>query len=400
MKKIIFVLLLITFNLAFKIEDCMCQWVQVSNMTGYGNVYALAKSGNYIFAGIHDDPQGVYLSTNNGNNWTQTSLNNVYIHAFAINGNCIFAGTCENSNWNYKSTNNGTNWIEFYLNGTIYSFAVSGNYVYAGTQTKGVYFTTNNGNNWTQTSFNNQLARSLAANGNYIYAGTYSSGVYSSSDNGTNWMQSSLNNKQIWALAVNGNNVYAGTDSGLYLSTNYGSNWTLTGLNKKIYALIVYENNIFAGTYQDGIYLSGNNGTNWIQRNEGLDYLTIWSFCTSNNYIFAGASGRRVYRRLLSELVDIKSISGQLPSQYELSQNYPNPFNPVTTIRFTLPENSKLKIIVYNSIGQKIEVLTNHYYNAGSYSLKFDGTKLPSGIYFYRILAENFSETKRMILLK
>lgn len=88
------------------------------------------------------------------------------------------------------------------------------------------------------------------------------------------------------------------------------------------------------------------------------------------------------------------------PEKFTLTQNYPNPFNPLTTISFTLPKDSKVKIIIYNSIGQQIEVLTNQYYNAGSYSLKFDGTKLPSGIYFYRILAGDYSESRRMILLK
>lgn len=397
MKKIILFSLLIILNLAFKVENCMCQWVQVVHWTG--NVYALANSGNYIFAGIHDSPQGIYLSTNNGDNWTQTSINNVYIHAFAINGNCIFAGTCDNLYWNYKSTNNGTNWSEFNITSTIYSFAVSGNYVYAGTQTKGVYFTTNNGTNWIQSSLNNGLARSLAAEGNYVYAGTYSSGVYLSSDNGTNWTQSSLNNLHIWSLAVNGNNVYAGTDSGLYLSTNNGSNWTLTGLDKKIYALKVYGNNVFAGTYQDGIYISSNNGTNWTQRNEGLGNVIVWSFCIYNNYIFTGTSGY-VYRRHLGELVGINPISGQLPLHNALLQNYPNPFNPSTNIKYRIANNSFVTLKVYDIMGREIETPVNEIQRPGEYEVSFNAGKLSSGVYFYKLIAGEYSGTKRMILLK
>lgn len=88
------------------------------------------------------------------------------------------------------------------------------------------------------------------------------------------------------------------------------------------------------------------------------------------------------------------------PEKFTLSQNYPNPFNPITTIRFTLPKNSKVKLTIYNSIGQQIEELINQYYTAGSYTVKFGSTKFPSGIYFYRLIAGEYSETKRMILLK
>jgi len=91
---------------------------------------------------------------------------------------------------------------------------------------------------------------------------------------------------------------------------------------------------------------------------------------------------------------------GKLPLFYELSQNYPNPFNPITRIRYQIPEPALVTIKVYDVLGNEIETLTNEEMYAGSYEIDFDGSGLTSGIYYYRITAGNFSQTKKMILLK
>jgi hypothetical protein len=89
-----------------------------------------------------------------------------------------------------------------------------------------------------------------------------------------------------------------------------------------------------------------------------------------------------------------------VPDIYSLSQNYPNPFNPSTTIKYYVPQSSFVKIKVYNTIGQEIAELVNQELQIGNYEVTFDARNLPSGIYFYRIEAGNFVETKKMILMK
>jgi len=91
---------------------------------------------------------------------------------------------------------------------------------------------------------------------------------------------------------------------------------------------------------------------------------------------------------------------GNLPIDYGLSQNYPNPFNPITSIQYQLPEPAFVTIKVYDVLGNEIETLVNEERNAGSYKIDFNGLELTSGIYYYRIAADNFSQTKKMILLK
>ncbi|HKB87708.1 MAG TPA: T9SS type A sorting domain-containing protein [Ignavibacteriaceae bacterium] len=85
---------------------------------------------------------------------------------------------------------------------------------------------------------------------------------------------------------------------------------------------------------------------------------------------------------------------------YNLDQNYPNPFNPTTKIEYRIPERSPVKLVVYNTIGQEVSILADGEKEAGSYSLEFNASGLPSGIYFYRIQAGKFIQTKKMVLLK
>jgi len=88
------------------------------------------------------------------------------------------------------------------------------------------------------------------------------------------------------------------------------------------------------------------------------------------------------------------------PAYFALYQNYPNPFNPKTTISFDIPDPCLITLTVYDILGNKIEILLNEEKPEGSYEVEFEGNDLSSGIYFYKLSAESYSSTKKMILLK
>ncbi|OIP56461.1 MAG: hypothetical protein AUK34_11345 [Ignavibacteria bacterium CG2_30_36_16] len=117
----------------------------------------------------------------------------------------------------------------------------------------------------------------------------------------------------------------------------------------------------------------------------------------------------RIYNRALSyeeiqilygSTVDVKIDENMVINDYYFSQNYPNPFNPSTTFKFIIRKQTQIRINVYNVIGELVRTLGEGLYNAGSYELEFKANDLPSGIYLYQLAAENFVETKKMILLK
>lgn len=89
-----------------------------------------------------------------------------------------------------------------------------------------------------------------------------------------------------------------------------------------------------------------------------------------------------------------------MPTKLELAQNYPNPFNPNTTIKFSLPKQTQLRINIYNMLGELIETLAEGTFNAGYHSVTFSGTHLASGTYIYRLESSEFVQTKKFLLLK
>ena len=100
------------------------------------------------------------------------------------------------------------------------------------------------------------------------------------------------------------------------------------------------------------------------------------------------------------EYSKIIEIDVDAPLEFELSQNYPNPFNPVTTIKFSLPITSNVKLSLFNILGEEVQILVNETIEAGVHIINFNASQLSSGVYLYRIQAVDNIEIKRMVLLK
>jgi hypothetical protein len=100
------------------------------------------------------------------------------------------------------------------------------------------------------------------------------------------------------------------------------------------------------------------------------------------------------------EYSDVVSVEVGVPNNFYLSQNYPNPFNPGTRIDFTVPEKQMVSLRVYNTLGELVSELVNEEREAGSYSVIFDASRLPSGVYIYRLQTSSFASNKKMTLLK
>ncbi len=103
---------------------------------------------------------------------------------------------------------------------------------------------------------------------------------------------------------------------------------------------------------------------------------------------------------LITGGLGIKQIGSEIPSSYSLSQNYPNPFNPKTIINFQLPMVNYVNLKVYDALGREVATLVNEQLQPGTFEVDFDGSNLASGIYYYYLQTENFSDSKKMIILK
>jgi hypothetical protein len=90
----------------------------------------------------------------------------------------------------------------------------------------------------------------------------------------------------------------------------------------------------------------------------------------------------------------------ETPRAFELSANYPNPFNPSTKINFSIPKSSDVRLTVHNVLGQEVATLVSGFHTAGTYTVDFSASNLASGVYFYKIQAGNYTDSKKMVLMK
>jgi len=398
---------------------CNGAYAQVNfwqQMIGSYDVRSLARNSNdHIFAGTVGN--GVLRSTDNGADWApvNSGLGDPNVWALAINSTGhIFAGT---SGGVFRSTNNGANWIlansgltEPFVRALVIN---PGGHIFAGTNVGG-FRSTDDGANWTIVGPTAQVY-SVVINFNgppafigHIFAGTEGSGIFRSTDNGANWtaVNTGLTRWYVPALAINsGGHIFGGTtagsDAGVVRSTNNGGDWVpvLSGLH--ISSLVVNSPaHIFAGTPFAGVFRSTNNGATWDSVNSGLTNLSVWALSIiSTGYIFAGTGSGGVFRSVQSTTF-VQEPSGQLPTSFVLEQNYPNPFNPSTTIGFSLPRSGHVTLRAFNLVGEEVATLLSQEVSAGTHETKWDVSGISSGIYFYRLQAGSYSQTRKLLLLR
>ena len=400
-----------TYSGVFISSNNGANWTAVNTGLKTTVVLALAKNDQYLFAGTRG---GMHRSNNYGVSWSP--LETGWVFSIAVDGNNIYAGA-----WGhlFYSTDNGESWDFLQIiesKGRISSLALMDSYIFAGAQGGGVFRIEYNAGLWTIFS-NGQpdtLVNALAVIGTDLFAGT-KYGIYVTSNHGVNWtpLNNQLSNLEVSSFAVNGSNFFAGTrGGGVFLSTDTGNSWTpvnngLTGLALDVLSFTFSGNDLFVSTWRGGVYLSTNKGTSWTSVNTGrmsLDYgavSTVHSLAVVGSNLYAGTRGAGVWQRPLSEMVTATEESpGSLPLKYSLRQNYPNPFNPVTTINYAIPKAGLVVIKVFDLLGREVETLVNEEKAAGNYNIQFNGSSLSNGIYFYRMRAGDFFQTKKLVLLK
>jgi photosystem II stability/assembly factor-like uncharacterized protein len=271
---------------------------------------------------------------------------------------------------------------------------------------------------WTQIATTTVVGGSISAIGisstdiNKIYIGTSNGRILVTTDNGANWStQTGFSYVSDFAVDNTNDAVCYATITGtggihVWKTTNSGVNWTnITGNLPNIAANSIVlrtatSRMIFVGT-DIGVFQSTNEGTNWVSFNTGLPAVQVYDmkYKQTVGLILIATHGRGCWTFDLNTAVGIDPF-GQIPKQYQLSQNYPNPFNPTTNIEFDLPKYGFVTLEIFDVNGRSIDKLVNTNMNAGHYQIKWDATNFASGVYFYKIVVDNFKDVKRMLLLK
>ncbi|MEO8209345.1 MAG: T9SS type A sorting domain-containing protein [bacterium] len=299
--------------------------------------------------------------------------------------------------------------------------------IYAGRSI--MFKTTNTGESWDvknngATLDGNNPVFTMAiskSNDNILYAATAPlftrARIFRTSNGGENFndITGIIPDRFVSDLAIDplDNNIVYCTVSGfgsphIFKSTDAGVSWIniSNGLPDVPTSSVIidpsFSNHIYIGN-DIGVYLTTNNGSQWQEFQTGIQDAAVvmdLSISEANKKIRAVTHGKGIFERnLFSNTVGINNISENV-EDFQLEQNYPNPFNPTTVIGYTLIENRFISLIVYNVLGNKIATLVSENQNAGSYSVEWDGSNYPSGVYFYKLTTGDFFHIKKMTLLK
>lgn len=380
-----------------------------------------------------------------------------------INSTTVYAGGSETiSNMVYKSaflksTNSGMNWVKAGIFDSLSKgidnmhfldanngYALMDSSLYGNSR---LYKTTNAGSNWqminlVESGMKLKNIYFFDANTGFVSGRKYNGGpaglygvIYKTTNGGLNFIKTTFStvneiNDFTFLNSTTGIATGTGTPGGtkIYRTTNAGIQWdSISFIQNR------YMNNIesihntgtaFAvGNMMDTVlgYIvistikTTNFGTSWIVKEVnqntvmyGLSLIDQNNFMMSGGDIYTTPNIARIFKSTNGGNVFVNNISTETPSAYSLEQNYPNPFNPVTRIKFnvasspsiTLQRGTMVKLVVYDVMGREVETLVNERLQAGTYETAFDGTGLNSGVYFYKLVAGEFTETKRMLLIK
>lgn len=319
-----------------------------------------------------------YKTTNGGENWISMNIPGNLSSVYFLNNNTGFIG---GENTKLKTTNGGVNWTSINIPvssySKIYFYDNVKGYILSG---KSIYMTIDSGNTWDSI---------FTYNG--VQGASFSSIFFPSANIGYASM--------VYSNMFNNGSIILKT-------TNGGNDWQQMYQGYTHYISKMYFKNNNAGiTVSEGslgyVFYTTNGGFNWHQ-SFWTDYgLKDVVFTTPETGFIIGGEGSILRTTNFGGIVTSINYSNTINiSSFSLSQNYPNPFNPSTKIKFDIPKGSLVKLKIYDILGREVATLVNEKLNPGTYEYEWNGIDLSSGIYFYKLEAENFIQTKRMVLVK
>lgn len=415
--------------LLFLLIPCVFAHAQWTKLTNYPDVSVsdlISVNGVLYASNDGISPRGVYKSVNGGADWTDVSPSvpaGKRVHDLLVTSTGLWAATLDGI---YYSSNSGAEWTKKSVGlpnavdwDFIWAYGINEiNGVLYASIDRGIYRSTNNGDSWTVSHYGGMdfHCRDVTGFNNYILAAKYMSGtsgfgaLYRSSNNGSNWSNAYYYQGQqsvsSFTLYNDGTRLYSGTTDGVFMTTD-GVNWVdrNNGLtfDTHVNSIVRKGGTLLASENESGVvFRSSNDGQAWIPVHDTLEIFSDINRLVVEGNILYAATEMGIYKIPVDAMVltAVQTVSTETPGSFTLRQNYPNPFNPATHIEYSVPVKGMVNITVHDITGREVATLINTVQSPGVYSVSFDGSKLTSGVYFYRLTAESFTETKKMLLLK
>ncbi|MCI0449359.1 MAG: YCF48-related protein [Chlorobi bacterium] len=397
------------------------QWVQQVSGTDENlfAVYFFNNSTGFLGSNIYPNPPliggEIIRTSNGGDNWQRVLLDTNFrvkgFYFFDQNTGFAVGGSYTSTGYIYKTTNGGFNWINvtppnltthlfninFLNNSTGYAGGIYGvvKTMDGGVSWSRVLTVTINWLSWGKIFFNNV---------NTGFFTSDSGRVFKTTNGGAVWTVSSLTPSAFRDIKFTDSNTgYIVGDNGvIFKTTNQGASWNLlnSGVSQNLFSVFFSNLNTGYVTAEQTVLKTTNAGNSWFTVfNLGADSLLSTFFIDASTGYICGDQGR-VYKTTTGGVIGIPPISTEVPKNFLLYQNFPNPFNPTTSIRFAIPKESFVKLAVYDMLGKKIQTLVSESLIPATYEVKWNAEGFSSGIYFYKIQAGDYTDVKKMSVIK
>jgi hypothetical protein len=346
-----------------------------------------------------------------GANWDSIGVLPSYIYELANVGDTLFASTswdctiiCPKLPSVFRSLDTGASWDTVYTNEYGVFNLVAHNHVLFFQEYNEYKKSEDYGETWLTVEFDPPRVGTLFSFDGILY-GTE---MYKSTDNGETWtsIKGDLPITGIRGMAASDSFLFVFNKETIFRSKQDTDMWqpANSGLpsDLTIWHLTATEDGYLAASSTLTVYFSKDNGSSWIDISEGLSLtgpgFINWILIVDRYLLVATDEG--LWRFDISPLVSVKETQKRhVPHEFKLRQNYPNPFNSSTTISYSLRNASFVTLVIYDILGREVQTLVQEFQHANFYSVTFDASHLSSGIYLYRLKADNdFIATKKMIL--
>lgn len=394
----------------FKSTDYGDSWFPVNNGLNAAITSVLSfDNENNLWAACYSN--GLFKSTDNGLSWTlkNNGFTSSYLQSFISDDNGVLLAST--SRGTYRSTDKGEYWSRISDLFFYYMHKDKLDRIYGLSYGDGLYRSTDQGNTWTRLDkgFVNGYVFGFAIDSsNNLYAGTFSGAIYKSTDDGITWKnvyKSILQGSEInrIAIAPNGTIFASNWDEGILRSTDDGATWELKKsdyYSSQYYPINVDKKGVVYCSGSDSkFYSSTDNGETWDDITDNLALTTVNDIIFDKNDTIYIATDESVWRINPDYSVNVKQDK-KTEFNYSLEQNYPNPFNPTTRIKYSVLLTQLVILRIYDILGNKVSTLVNEIKPPGTYEVTFDGSKLSSGIYFYKLTSGPFTQTRKFVLMK
>lgn len=408
-------------------------WKNTISPMAYSFVNVISGKDHYIYtgtsAGNNQWAGGMYISSNYGLTWERRDQGNVWYNVTAVLplGNIVLVGVSTNvAQGVSRSTDYGKTWA--FSNTGLPQYAIINRLILKGTNIfaavgdggfnnhfGGIYMSTDNGITWAKknTGFPNEPnVKTVVTADSSLFAGLNTNILYKSTDEGTTWIPLTplgfpagvyFDNLQVWKDKI----FVPTSNNGLFVTVdgiNFSASGTGLGTGSDFGVRYVTGDDtvLFVSTQSKGVFRSSNGGQNWFPFSEGFpgNSVTSGPLYMNGPVLYCGGVLNAVWVRNLTGTTSADKIREIGPNDFTLQQNFPNPFNPVTSIQFNISIKGQVSLSVFNTLGQQVSTIANTYYQPGTYTLYFDGTGCPSGVYIYRLTINSINISKKMVLLK